>query len=248
MEQSLVIQAAWRTDVGKVRRNNEDSVALDETGRNPWWGVVCDGLGGAAAGEVASRMAADLFADQLSRLALADLNAEHLNHLVAAINAAVYGDSMSNLDHHTMGTTLSGLVIDTAAWRYWTVQVGDSRIYLLRDGNLLQLTRDHNLGEDLLQQHLIDRIAFFRFFRSATGLTRCIGMTDFPGADVHLHECRIGDRWLICSDGLTNYLEENLIRQLLGDRPVAAAADALVETTLERGAPDNVTVVVAEAR
>lgn len=237
------IVAHGATDVGLLRSNNEDSFHCGET---VW--AVADGLGGHAAGEVASALAvqhlaelegADFDSDQSASAALGDA--------VRAANRAVLADAEADRAHAGMGTTVTAAML----WRDTLVlaHVGDSRAYLLRPGERLRrLTTDHNAAEEAVQAgHITPEQATRRPERHA--LTRAVGLE--PEVTVDSPQplaLAAGDQALLCSDGLTEVVGDDGISEILGraEGPEAACR-ALIDETLSGGAPDNVTVVVVAA-
>jgi protein phosphatase len=210
------MQVAARTEVGHVRARNEDAllVAGDE-------GLlaVCDGLGGHPAGDLASATAVDLLR---SRAAEAGGSEEGLVAALHAAHDAVVAAAEADPERHGMATTVvAAAVLDGEAV---VAHVGDSRAYLLEDGSLRPLTRDHGMGGYITQ---------------ALGLDRGVE------PDVVHVPTPAGSRLLLASDGLTNMVDPEAIGVLLGTGDAEKACDALVEEALDRGGIDNVTVVVA---
>lgn len=226
---------AHASDVGHRRAHNEDAVCVDEdTGLL----VVADGMGGHAAGEVASRMAVDaVVAAARDRESLAE--AVHAAH-GAVVQAATDGDGAPG-----MGTTCVACRLREGALE--TAWVGDSRAYLFRDGDLQPLTRDHSYVQTLVDAGVLDA-ASAAHHPERHVLARCIGGGGLARDEVDTDTVEVGagDRVLLCSDGLTGELDDDTIASLLarcaGDR---AAVDALVEAALAAGGHDNVSVVVA---
>jgi PPM family protein phosphatase len=236
----MQVTAHGTTHRGLVRPGNEDSFYC---GRRVL--AVADGLGGHAAGEIASALAiGPLEALDGREYACADLAAA----LAAAVregNAAVYRDAEAHPDHHGMGTTVTAAVVCDG--RAHLAHVGDSRAYLLRPGgDLRQLTTDHGpVAEAVAAGLLTPEQAAVHPERSL--LSRVVGLE--PDVTVDVYDpvgLGAGDRLLLCSDGLTEALAEaDIARILAADEDPAGVCDALVDATLAAGAPDNVTVVVA---
>ncbi|HEU4675282.1 MAG TPA: PP2C family serine/threonine-protein phosphatase [Motilibacteraceae bacterium] len=235
---ALALRFAARSDVGLLRDGNEDSGYA-----GPRLLVVADGMGGHAAGEVASSVAVASLAaldedspgpDLLDRLATAVETANaHLHDMVEG-DPALAG----------MGTTLTALL--RAGPRVGLVHVGDSRCYLLRDGELVQVTRDHTFVQTLVDEGRISKEDAGSHPQRNLILNALQGQ-DPVELDLSVREMRKGDRWLLCSDGLTGVVsDESLHRTLLGTADTDAAADTLVDLALRGGAPDNVTVIVAD--
>lgn len=238
---TVVTAGAAVSHVGRVRTNNQDS---GYAGSQLF--VVADGMGGHAGGDVASAIAVNRIAET-DRLDFANPQEAEFAlqaSLVAAnqlISEAVY----EHPELTGMGTTVSALIRvgDTVA----TAHIGDSRIYLLRDGELSQITNDHTFVQRLVETgRITPEEAAVHPRRSV--LMRVLGDIDqSPEIDTGILGTAPGDRWLLCSDGLSSYVSEERIHVLLagGDSP-RAACDALVEEALDRGAPDNVTTIVVD--
>jgi len=231
------LQAAARTDVGRVRDNNEDAVlCMDHLV------AVADGMGGHPGGEVASNLAVSLLEAAFSGDSLKELESA-----VRAANRAVAERAAASRDLEGMGTTLCAIgVIEDG--RLAVVNVGDSRAYLMRDGSLRQLTDDHSITGELIRRgELTEQEAASHPHRSV--LTRALGCGPEVDVDGSLHSAAEGDRLLLCTDGLFNEVAEDDIPSLMGGaQEVRPVADALVEQALSNGGRDNIAVVVAEVR
>lgn len=229
--------SAGVSDTGRVRGNNEDSGFA-----GPSLALVADGVGGASAGEVASATAAYV----TTALALGDPQADVLDLLARAVR--VTHDQLCRgtaLDpaRAGMGTTLTALLTDGT--RLALAHVGDSRGYLLRDGELHQLTRDQTLVQLLVDEGLITGEEARRHPRRNVVL-QALDASRPATPELTLLDLRVGDRFLLCSDGLSDLVDDDAIRAgLLGGGPDGAAAQ-LVAEALERGGTDNVTCVVCD--
>jgi protein phosphatase len=226
---------AARTDVGAVRKVNEDAL-LERPDIGLW--VVADGMGGHVGGRMASAMVIDALLDlpQPSSLSgFVDLVEERL----LAVNADLrrIGDRSPD---HTTGSTVAGLLaLGRHAVCLWA---GDSRVYRLRQGRLKRLTQDHAVVEDLVTQGMLSRDEAEHHPR-ANLITRAVGATDDLLLDMDIVELTAGDVFLLCTDGLTRELDEPTITRTLQE-PAEQACDALIELALDHGARDNTTVVV----
>jgi protein phosphatase len=222
------------TDTGRQRRANEDSLLA----RSPLF-VVADGMGGAQAGEVASQIAVDSFQQGLEDGSQAEAE---LAELARAANARIHELSHSNAEQAGMGTTLTAVYVgeDEVA----IAHVGDSRAYCLRDGELLRLTDDHSLVDELLRQgRLTPEEAVEHPQRSV--ITRALGPEGTVEVDTRSYRARPGDVYLLCSDGLTTMLAEAQIQELLlANPPLRDAGEALIAAANEAGGRDNITVVL----
>jgi serine/threonine protein phosphatase PrpC len=235
---TLSLRFAARSHTGLIRTSNEDSVYA-----GPRLLAVADGMGGAAAGEVASAVAiasiAPLDEDAPGADLLAELQAaaqsanEHLRLMVA-------GDGLLQ----GMGTTLVALLF--SGGRLGLLHVGDSRCYLLRDGELNQITHDHTLVQALVDEGRISE-AEASTHPQRSVITRVLDGRDGVEFDLSVREARVGDRYLVCSDGLTGPVASlDTLREALSVEDPQACVDRLVQLALRGGGPDNVTAIVAD--
>lgn len=235
---ALELRYAARSDVGLVRLGNEDSGYA-----SPRLLVVADGMGGHAAGELASATAVAMLAG-LDGAALSAQDA------LAALADAIddIGDSIATVISDEPDLTGMGTTVTAAYWlgeQLALVHVGDSRCYLLRDGQLSQVTHDHTYVQTLVDAgRLTEQQASVHPRRSL--LMRAIDGMNPVESDISLQDAQAGDRWLLCSDGLSGVLSAPEITSLLRVPDLAGCVTRLVEVALEHGAPDNVTVVVAD--
>ena len=236
---------AARSDVGMIRSGNEDNFFAEA---NPARGlfIVADGMGGHAAGEVASEMAVQIVARELN--AIKDLHAADTDQKVMAAlrhaNLAIYERTISEVDKQGMGTTVSLLLL--AGRRYLIGQVGDSRIYLVRDGALRQLTKDHSYVQEQVDAgYLTPEQA--RYHPYSNVITRCVGASDDVEPDTYAGEMRPGDLYLVASDGLTGMVDDRRLHQLLVSRATPERiVDALISEANGRGGLDNITAVLVK--
>ncbi len=237
----LRLRSAARSDVGLVRPGNEDSgYAGDQLL------VVADGMGGHAAGELASA-AAIATMSEMETAGLGDVEAlERLSEAVVTTSERIADVVSAHPEFAGMGTTLTAL-----AWlggepaRVAVLHVGDSRAYLLRDDLFTQVTRDHTYVQTLIDSGRITAAEALVHPRRNL-LMRAIDGVHPAEPDVSVREARAGDRYLVCSDGLCGYVSDDRIHELLGIADPTAVVTALVDAALEAGAPDNVTCVVAD--
>ncbi len=222
------------TDTGRQRRANEDS----HLARAPLF-VVADGMGGAQAGEVASRIAIESFQDGLQDAAAPETA---LAELTQRANAHIHELSHSNAEQAGMGTTLTAVYVGER--EISIAHVGDSRAYRLRDGVLERLTEDHSLVDELLRQgRLTPEEALEHPQRSV--ITRALGPEGVVEVDTRSYSARDGDVYLLCSDGLTTMLsEDRLAELLLAHASLREAGEALIAAANEAGGRDNITVVL----
>jgi protein phosphatase len=226
-------EQAFRSDTGRQRTANEDSYFASA----PLF-VVADGMGGAQAGEVASRIAAESFeeAERTGEAAEA-----FLRRIAQAANQRIHGLAQHDSTRSGMGTTLTAALVDGEDVAF--AHVGDSRAYLWRDGKLTLLTSDHSLVEELRRQgKLTSEQAEDHPQRSI--ITRALGPEANVEIDTFTRNARPGDVFLLCSDGLTTMVKDARIAELLGEQPrLDALVRALVEEANQAGGRDNITVV-----
>jgi protein phosphatase len=222
------------TDTGRQRRANEDS----HLARAPLF-VVADGMGGAQAGEVASRIAVESFEGGLHAAAEPEVE---LAELTRAANARIHELSHSHAEQAGMGTTLTAVYVGER--EVSIAHVGDSRAYRLRDGELLRLTEDHSLVDELLRQgRLTPEEALEHPQRSV--ITRALGPEGVVEVDTRSYSARDGDVYLLCSDGLTTMVPEpRLAELLLAHESLHDAGEALIAAANEAGGRDNITVLL----
>ena len=227
-----------RSDVGRVRTQNEDSFFA---GRQIW--AVADGMGGAAAGDVAS----SIVVDQLRIWDKVDaLTHDDLNQLVAGTNEAVLRYTRLNPGAAGMGSTVAGIAsIEISGVRHWCVfNVGDSRVYHYVNGEMIRETVDHNEAEELIDAGQLDP-ADAAEHPGRFVLTRALGTNPAPRPDVFLLPQSPPETFLICSDGLTSEVSDDTFAAVLLNCPdPTQAANRLVDLALMHGARDNVTVVI----
>jgi serine/threonine protein phosphatase PrpC len=228
------VESGALTHVGKVRSNNEDShLAREESGL---W-VVADGMGGHEGGEWASARIVEELGDIVLPTDL-EVASGKVAEAIHAANAAVF--RQAGRRGKQMGSTVVALLV--RGDRFVVFWVGDSRAYLFRDGQLLRISRDHSQVQEMLDRGLISA-------EEAAGhpmshvLARALGVSETLELDSRTGEVEPGDIFLLCSDGLHGFVPENEIARLLGRGDPDRTSEQLVELTLQRGAPDNVTVI-----
>jgi protein phosphatase len=228
-----IVEEAARSDAGRQRHANEDSYYV----RSPAY-AVADGMGGAQAGEVASRIAADVFDERTDDGTLE----QQLARVAREANSRIFQLAQEDSSRSGMGTTLTAALVGDD--EVSIVHVGDSRAYLFREGKLRQLTRDHSLVEELRRQgRLTTEEAEEHPQRSI--ITRALGPERDVELDVHTHQARSGDLYLLCSDGLTSMVREDRVREIVAESgSLDAAAEQLVAEANDMGGRDNITVVL----
>lgn len=241
-----VANVGCRTDIGRVRENNEDKLEFylaDSEAELATRGhvfLVCDGMGGHEAGQIASELALKTFLS----VYLSHPSAQAEEAAVAAVQSAnrfVLDVARAIPKRAGMGTTLSGLLLIQD--RVVVVQVGDSRVYRLRDGELDRLTVDHTWVEEAVASGMVDRASAEQHpYRHM--LTRAIGSDASVKPDVLTLDLQAGDTFLVCSDGVTNHVTDEGIQVLLAQHSPSQAALRLVESALAGGGSDNASAIV----
>ncbi|HEX2120350.1 MAG TPA: Stp1/IreP family PP2C-type Ser/Thr phosphatase [Thermoanaerobaculia bacterium] len=241
------MRAVLRTDTGLVRSENQDFGACttpdEEKSSHPGGRllIVADGMGGHRGGATASRLAAETVKAQYLGSETADVPTA-LRDSLSRANARIYSEAQSNPELRGMGTTTSVLAVRNGEG--WLAHVGDSRIYLVRGESIRQLTEDHSLVATMVREGLLTTAEAETHPRRNV-LQRSMGVAEDVEIDVAGPiELREGDTFILCSDGLHGVVKEEELREVAA-MPIDAAADEFLRRALARGAPDNVTVIVA---
>ena len=227
------------TDIGRMRPINEDSYYLPQDVER--FCAVADGMGGHNAGEVASAMAVDTFSRHMRDVQ--SITGQALREAVEFANEAVYEAALENEGMSGMGTTFSALAEEED--RAFIAHVGDSRVYLVRDNAIMQMTTDHTLVEEMVQKGMITpREA--RVHPRRNIITRALGTEPFVRVDIMQIDVRPGDAFFLCSDGMTNYVEEyEILQAALSGEDWPQKLRHLVSIALENGGADNITALFA---
>lgn len=236
----LVISSAAKTDTGLVRSINEDSL-LDLRAHGVW--AVADGVGGADAGDWASKE----IVKALAALPAVGAMAERINLARAAldgVNARLLSAAARLGSRRGIASTVVCLLVHDESFA--CLWAGDSRLYRLRDGAFSQVSHDHSAVQAMIDAGLITEEDAKRH-PSANTITRAVGVEDMLRLDCKEGEVAVGDIFLICTDGLTKVVEDHEIAQVLAGHEPREAVKELVRMTLDRGAPDNVSIVVVQA-
>ena len=234
------------TDPGCVRSQNQDTYLIEQLDRNTVLCVVCDGMGGAKSGNVASTLAAEVFVEEVRQTWIPGMKPDDaeqmLRSAVKLANFTVYDQAQQLEEFSGMGTTLTFLW--EAEKCVHLCHVGDSRAYLLRDGEFKQITDDHSLVAELLRNNMISPDAA-RTHPYRNVITRAVGVDPVVTADLFTHDTQEDDLWLICSDGLTNMVPDETLASVLKEADSdETAADELLALALEKGGTDNITFVL----
>lgn len=234
-----------KTDKGHVRDSNQDAYAVGEFSDEVVWAVVCDGMGGAAGGNIASALAVKVISDKINvsyREQMRDSSIK--NMLDSALNAAnVEVFDMSESKHELKGmgiTVVCAIVKDGQAY---IAHAGDSRAYILKNGKIFQITTDHSIVQDLLDKGKITSEQALNH-PNKNIITRAVGVDKNIEIDFDQIDLDDDTTLLLCTDGLSNYVSDSEILELTNDKKHYAFADRLVNKANENGGGDNITVVV----
>jgi serine/threonine protein phosphatase PrpC len=236
------------SDVGRVRSNNEDHCRFEKLGDEQAIFVVCDGMGGARAGQIASEIASAVFIEQLRGYIREKMSVRYmesvLNNAISFANYDTYKMANSDPQYHGMGTTLVGGIYHNG--QVILANIGDSRAYLFDGEGLRQLTRDHSFVEELVQRGEITEEQARRHPRKNI-ITRAMGPDRKPKADIYPFTMEPGQKLLLCSDGLSNMLEEGQMEEILTGGDLETVCKNLICAANENGGTDNITVLVLHA-
>jgi protein phosphatase len=241
----MQIHVGAGTDTGRIRQGNEDNFFAEADDRRGVF-VVADGMGGHAAGEVASEMAVTIVSRNLLGLtSVRDSGAADLvSKSLQEANKAIFDRMLAESDKQGMGTTASVMVLSDHG--YLIGQIGDSRVYLYRDGALIQITKDHSYVQEQVDAGLLTPEQA-RYHPYSNVITRCVGASDEVEADIYSGDVRVGDVFLLCSDGLTGMVDDRRLAQLLMARSgPGRIVDSLIAEANGRGGLDNITAIVIQ--
>lgn len=226
------------TNIGYVRSNNEDAYISNDY----CFFAVADGMGGHASGEIASNIMISTLRDNISSISPNQCDEAYLRDLILKANKAIMQKAQNNPELAGMGTTVSMMYFQ-ADYIIWA-HVGDSRIYRLRDDVIEQLTTDHSLVNELLAQDSITAEEA-KNYPNKNIITRAAGVSSKLNVDTNWCRFATGDIFILCTDGLTNMVDEDTIQNICHS-PVEDKANALITKALENGGKDNVTCIVVE--
>lgn len=245
-------QFSGKTDVGRVRELNEDCI---HTNQELGFVVLADGMGGHQGGEIASAMAVSSIAQDLENAKLDKGNEAEQSHAIASFldacvnkaNAEIFITAESNDHYKGMGTTI--VVAITHNNKLYYAHVGDSRLYRLRNGKLEQLTRDHSLINELLDQGFYKTLEEAQQAGQKNVITRAVGIADSVQVDVAELEVMENDMFLLCSDGLNDMISDEQISDILNSFQGEAdkVTSSLIANACEAGGRDNVSVILLRA-
>jgi serine/threonine protein phosphatase PrpC len=249
---SCILQAAGRTDIGLVRKNNEDNFGYDV--RHGVF-VVCDGMGGQQAGEVASKIAVDAVLDYFRNPPTSapvagrafegvSERASNLGTAIQLANQAIHDSAAQDLNSAGMGSTIVALAVDGNLFSI--ANVGDSRIYLIRNHDVVQLTHDHSLVMEQVRRGLLT-LEEAQNSKMQNVIVRALGTDDTVEPDLADHEFHPNDVLLLCSDGLSRYVKEETMAEAANQESLEKACDQLIEAAKAGGSDDNITCLLVRA-
>lgn len=234
------------SDIGLIRENNQDSFYYAFNSEQEFLAIVCDGIGGGKAGDVASNIAKEIFVNNFEQKPVFGSEQENqkwIHEVIKKANDAIYEDSLTSRTKHGMGTTLVGILITAVAT--YVFHLGDSRVYGLYDHELICFTEDHNLAADLIKSGEMSEEEAFQHPRGKA-LTNALGIWSQYKVDVN--KVKKGYRYLLlCSDGLHGFISENTIKNVLEETmSVEEKVRRLIELSNQSGGFDNVSVIIVE--
>ncbi len=233
-----------KTDVGMVRSSNQDSYAAGDLTSEVSWAVVCDGMGGANGGNIASEAAVKVISEKLSSGYHIGMNDNSVKNLlissVEAANITIYSMARNNEELSGMGTTVV-LAVRNADTLY-IANVGDSRIYVVSETDITQVTTDHSVVQMMIDNGEIS-LEEAKDHPKKNVITRALGVDPEVRIDYSQEQLNENDLVLLCTDGLTNYVENDAIFEICKTSDKYQVADKLVELANENGGGDNVTAV-----
>lgn len=233
------------SDKGMLRESNQDAFMTGSFDDGAVWAVVCDGMGGTSGGNIASRLGVEHFSASLKsgyRTGMSEISVRNL--LVSSVNAAnirVFDKSRESKELNGMGTTIVAVIIRKATAYF--IHAGDSRGYVFSDGKLSQITRDHSIVQSMIESGRISPEEA-RFHPRKNVITRALGVEESVTPDYNIYDLKQGDRVLLCTDGLTNFVDSVTVSDILkrdGDKSLM-----LIDEANKNGGGDNITAVVIE--
>lgn len=239
------MQIFSKTDKGKVRSSNQDDFKFNKISDTLLWALVCDGMGGVNGGNVASQMCTKAVEEILNEKFIHGLSGEEIEKLcfecMEKANIAIFSVSFETEELRGMGTTADLVLIDGD--KLFICHVGDSRVYLLRNSEINQLTHDHSFVQELVDMgELTEEQA--RNHPRKNIITRCVGVRSTLKADYIKMDLDENDMILICSDGLTNYAEDDDLKNILIENQNETVTEKLIDFANEKGGSDNITAIV----
>lgn len=234
-----------QTDKGMVRETNQDYICFGKFSDNVPWAIVCDGMGGSSSGDVASKVAAQSIRENIEKLYKSGMHPSNLkNLLLASVNIAninVFDLANEDEKHKGMGTTVVAAILKEGVASI--VNVGDSRAYIIGENEVTQLTKDHSMVQELIDQGKITKEEAETHPKKNI-ITRAVGALKEVDADYTEVDISPGDKLLLCTDGLTNCLSAGKISEIVfSEEDPEKICEKLIEAANERGGPDNISCV-----
>ena len=240
------MQAWGLTDPGMVRSQNQDHYAIVKLGRDQLLAIICDGVGGARSGNIASQMAVEVFVEEVKRTTRANMKPDRIDNMLEQAlemaNEAVYEQSQLSEEYRGMGTTLVAAFFQKD--QLTVANVGDSRAYLFNKDGVKSITTDHSLVELMVQRGEITREAA-KFHPGKNLITRAVGTEAKVSCDLYHLKLNKGDSVLLCSDGLSNVMsDQEILFEVIHGVNKNDCCQRLMNIANYRGSPDNVTVAL----
>ena len=242
------MQSWGLTDPGCVRTQNQDAYQIEQLDRNTLLCVLCDGMGGAKSGNIASSLAVDVFVQEIKRTYHGSMDKEKVNQMlrsaVKLANFTVYDQAAQFEEFSGMGTTLAAVLV--RGKEATVVNVGDSRVYAVDKNGIYQLTREHSLVQMMVERgDLSPEMA--RSYPGKNFITRAVGTETVAECDLFHHKLERGDCLLLCSDGLSNMMDDQeILFEVVHGVSKQQCGQRLLDIAKNRGAPDNVTSVLIQ--
>lgn len=242
------MQSWGLTDPGCVRTQNQDAYQIEQLDRNTLLCVLCDGMGGAKSGNIASSLAVDVFVQEVKRSYHSSMDKEKANQMlrgaVKLANFTVYDQAAQFEEFNGMGTTLAAVLV--RGKEATIVNVGDSRVYAVDKNGIYQLTRDHSLVQMMVERgDLAPEMA--RSYPGKNFITRAVGTETVAECDLFHYKLERGDCLLLCSDGLSNMMDDQeILFEVVHGVSKQQCCQRLLDIAKNRGAPDNVTSVLIQ--
>ncbi len=237
--------AAGKTDIGKLREENQDKFRICAIDDETVFAVVCDGMGGAASGGLASEMTSNAIYERVQLSYRSDMEPKSVKSLliasVEAANAIVYNKSLEDEHDAGMGTTCVAVLVHKNLLSI--ASVGDSRAYLMDSHGIAQITNDHTVVEYLYSNGMISEDEM-RNHKMKNVITRAVGVDKSVETDYFELDLSGGEYILVCTDGLTNYLTDKQIYEIAYKQPIEHAVNELIDAANSRGGKDNITAVL----
>lgn len=234
-----------KTDIGRLRRTNQDAYATGEITGGVAWAVVCDGMGGANGGNIASSTTVKVISERIAAGFRPEMSANSIRNLlisaICAANVSVFDMAKSVESLSGMGTTVVAAILTDSA--LYVAHVGDSRCYVISQHEMTQLTRDHSIVQLMLESGQITPEEA-KVHPKKNVITRAIGVEEMVDAEFNEYDLQPEDKVLICTDGLTNFMEQDEIARIIRDENFYEYPNLLIDGANENGGGDNITVVV----